>query len=560
LTEKQKTMNAASAAQEPDASRKPRVKSGKIEEYRNNKATALKIGLWRVRFLRRLFFEVYLYFDLQNYVIGFNFKIKGICRTLYKLSLKSHTNSMLYRFSIFTSYILAAFLILSRLFFGGFWIVENFCGDAYADCGAANGVLNGENKYFDVDRNAANNVLRSERKRLDADCGAAERSIETSGGYPMIPSMRVNYFDGSGALILKGEYTRNYIGITYSEAVRILDGLKRRGYDRTDAAGEIFRGFNDDVKKLRRAYCRPFKNAEAFFDPNADAEHRFGYSEGGDGAIVDEGAIVDALLRGLSQNKADITVGILKSPPEFSAERLKELTKRRASFSTGYSNSKPERKYNIALAAGFISGTVIPPDGIFSFNEKVGKRTAARGFREAPIIFDGRLVGGVGGGVCQVSTTIYNAALYADLEIVHAKRHSSVVGYVKPSFDAMVSEYNDLKIKNNTGFPLYIAANADESRLKIEFFGKPMEKGLKISLRSEIKQVINCEDNTLLNDGSYEIPEEGFFRISRGTNGCVSEGYADYYRGGVLERSERIRNDTYKPMNGIVVRRGEAVN
>jgi vancomycin resistance protein YoaR len=370
--------------------------------------------------------------------------------------------------------------------------------------------------------------------------------------------MRVNYFDEAGALIFRAEYPRNYRGITHSEAVKVLNRLKGHGYGATDAADEIFRGFKRDMEKLRAAYCYPPKDARAFFYPDAETGRKFQYAEGEDGAIIDEDATVAEMLKGMPKNRADITVKVLKAPPKITASRLKELTARRAAFSTGYSSSKPERKYNIALAAGFISGTVVPPDGIFSFNEVVGRRTAERGFQTAPIIFDGQLVEGVGGGVCQVSTTVYNAALYADLEIIHAKKHSSVVGYAKPSFDAMVSEYNDLKIKNNTGFPLYIAANADGNRLKIEFFGKPVEKGLKIALRSEVKKVVNCEDKVILNDGSYEISEEGFFRISRGANGCVSEGYIDYYRGGVLERSEKIRSDTYRPMNGVIVKDKES--
>ncbi|HKL94383.1 MAG TPA: VanW family protein, partial [Clostridia bacterium] len=105
----------------------------------------------------------------------------------------------------------------------------------------------------------------------------------------------------------------------------------------------------------------------------------------------------------------------------------------RATFSTTYSNSSPNRKHNIKLAASKLNITLYP-DEIFSFNRIVGERSEARGFLTAHIILDGKFVDGVGGGVCQVSTTLYNCALLSDLEILCAHRHSLPVSYVAPSF------------------------------------------------------------------------------------------------------------------------------
>lgn len=109
-----------------------------------------------------------------------------------------------------------------------------------------------------------------------------------------------------------------------------------------------------------------------------------------------------------------------------------------ACFSTYYGDSKQNRKDNVALACRKIDGTVLYPEDEFSFNDTVGARTMKNGFKSAYIIQNGEFVEGVGGGVCQVSSTLYNCALLCDLAITCVRAHSLPVGYVAPSFDALV--------------------------------------------------------------------------------------------------------------------------
>ena len=121
-------------------------------------------------------------------------------------------------------------------------------------------------------------------------------------------------------------------------------------------------------------------------------------------------------------------------------------------YTTKFKASNVKRSENIRLGAAMIDGTVIAPGDVFSFNEVVGPRTPERGFLEADIILNAELVPGIGGGICQVSTTLYNAALLSDLEIVSRVNHSLPISYVPLGRDATVS-YGaiDLKIRNNTG-------------------------------------------------------------------------------------------------------------
>ena len=147
----------------------------------------------------------------------------------------------------------------------------------------------------------------------------------------------------------------------------------------------------------------------------------------------------------------------------------------RSKFFTSYPSSTEERKSNIKLAAKSLDYAFVDVGGEFSFNQTVGARTEKRGYKTAKIIVGGEFVDGVGGGVCQVSTTLYNAVLLAGLKVTEFHAHSLPVSYVAPSFDAMVNSGSaDLKFINNTHNPVYIRAFADDATLTIEIYGEPM--------------------------------------------------------------------------------------
>ena len=142
-----------------------------------------------------------------------------------------------------------------------------------------------------------------------------------------------------------------------------------------------------------------------------------------------------------------------------------------AHFSTYYGDSKQNRKDNIALAARKIDGLVLYPEDEFSFNDIVGRRTVENGFKTAYVIQNGDFVEGVGGGVCQVSSTLYNCALLANLAITCVRAHSLPVSYVAPSFDAMVSAASDLRFVNTLCAPITIRMSANGKYLRAEIYG-----------------------------------------------------------------------------------------
>ena len=226
----------------------------------------------------------------------------------------------------------------------------------------------------------------------------------------------------------------------------------------------------------------------------------------------------------------------------------------RSHFYTSYSSSSEERKCNIATACKSLNGTLVPSGEEFSFNRTVGERTEKRGYKKAKIIVGGEFVDGVGGGVCQVSTTLYNALLLAGLKIIEYHPHSLPVSYVAPSFDAMVnSAWADLRFINNTKNPIIIYAIADGQRLTVKIFGQKLEE--YIERKSVIVEEIPAPENLIEYDNDNEYPDlyEGDTRVLKfGIKGYKSEGYLRITKNGKTS-TVKLRSDRYAPVRGKTV-------
>lgn len=219
-----------------------------------------------------------------------------------------------------------------------------------------------------------------------------------------------------------------------------------------------------------------------------------------------------------------------------------------ARFSTYYGDSKPNRKDNVALACRKIDGTVLYPEDEFSFNDIVGARTVENGFKSAYIIKDGEFVEGIGGGVCQVSSTLYNCALLANLTITCVRAHSLPVSYVAPSFDAMVSTASDLRFVNTLSSPVTIKMLADGKYLKAEMYGI---ESCTIRRRSQTIETLPFEIE-YRDDATLKLGEEVI--ETYGKAGLRSQGFLEYYQNGKLIKTVLIRKDTYFPQKRIVLR------
>ena len=217
-----------------------------------------------------------------------------------------------------------------------------------------------------------------------------------------------------------------------------------------------------------------------------------------------------------------------------------------SAYTTYFNSNDVGRCENIAIAAALIDGITIQPYGEFSFNATVGRRTAEAGFQQAKIIVGGEYVLGVGGGVCQVSTTLYNAALKSGLQATEFHPHSLQVGYVDPSRDAMVSSQSDLKLFNPHPHAVYLSSKTKKGAIQITFYGKP------IAERYELVSQTLAEvppPAPIIKEGD----KEEILRAEK--QGIKSELYLERYLGDKLIERKRLRKDEYRPIQGIIVKK-----
>jgi len=230
-----------------------------------------------------------------------------------------------------------------------------------------------------------------------------------------------------------------------------------------------------------------------------------------------------------------------------------------ASFSTEFSTSGESRKHNVKRATELIDGAVVREGEIFSFNALTGERSIENGYKESPVIEFGKYTLGIGGGVCQVSTTLYNAVLLAGLKVVAVSPHSLPVGYVPPSMDAMVSKATDFRFFNDTPYPIRIEGRVKNNTLTFKIYGfKTLTDGEKIVFRSVVKEQLKGEYEEV--EDKENLLEEGeeYRILKKAKNGLISECYKEVYYRGELQNSVCVRRDLYKAEKGVkLVRKAE---
>ncbi|WP_176461941.1 VanW family protein [Anaeromicrobium sediminis] len=217
-------------------------------------------------------------------------------------------------------------------------------------------------------------------------------------------------------------------------------------------------------------------------------------------------------------------------------------------FTTKYSASNKPRSTNIAVATSYINGTLLKPGEVFSYNETVGRRTSERGFKVAGVYANGRVSKGLGGGICQTSTTLYNATLLGDLEIVDRSNHSLTVPYVPLSRDATVSwGVQDFKFKNNTDKDLYIYGSTTKNTVTFKIYGKKLDKEIKLIskvLSKKYASVQKIEDPNL-NPGEEKVTDKGH-------TGYSSKLIKEVYKNGELLDSYVVSKDYYRTTPKII--------
>lgn len=214
-----------------------------------------------------------------------------------------------------------------------------------------------------------------------------------------------------------------------------------------------------------------------------------------------------------------------------------------ATFSTTFAADDINRNHNIQLAAKAIDKTLVFSGDQFSFNKVVGKATAQRGYREAPVIVGGELVEGIGGGICQVSSTLYNTILLADLSIVERRNHGLAVSYLPPGRDATISYgWIDLKFLNDRNHAVWLRTFIDGNKLTVTFYGKVIPGHEVTILTTDLTSITAAEEIIMTAD----LPKGVRERLKKGQPGYhVTVWRVTKMNGEVISR-EMLSQDSYR--------------
>lgn len=319
---------------------------------------------------------------------------------------------------------------------------------------------------------------------------------------------------------------------------KVIGGIKKSGKYSADVKYYLC-GENSVSNFVCAAVEKTVKEPYCVF--NAEGEP-FDYYGGENGLKCDRKKLLCDIRTALNGNFDCVYPSVSVVCPHGSVEELKANTVKISSFTTYFDGSNADRAANIRLAAQKLNGSIIAPNEVFSFNASVGERTEEKGFKRAKIIQNGKYVYGYGGGVCQVSTTLYNAAALCGLEICEYHPHTLQVSYVPPSRDAMVSgNYCDLKFKNTRLTPVYMRVNCTFNAVTCTLYGQP--DGYEYTFESKVVRSLPKPEAEVI------VGESGV--ISYGREGLVSEGVLVKTRQG--ERVVALtRRDRYLPIADVV--------
>lgn len=269
------------------------------------------------------------------------------------------------------------------------------------------------------------------------------------------------------------------------------------------------------------------------------------------GEIVNQSSTLNKLPERWQDVIKDVRIAIVleKRQPAVDEEALSNMGQLSV-FSTWYNMGEVDRSHNLAQAASKINTAVVLPRQTFSFNRTVGERIVKNGYRDAMVIVNGKFVPGLGGGICQVSSTLYNACLLAGMKITERHNHSLAVTYVPLGLDATVAYgVQDFKFENNTSSPIYIKAIASGGKLTITLYGN-LDYKQKISLSKVIDKEINYttvyQNDNSLPAGTQKIDHKGI-------PGYIVRSFRTYYdSNGKVAKTEQLARDSYIPLNQII--------
>ena len=269
------------------------------------------------------------------------------------------------------------------------------------------------------------------------------------------------------------------------------------------------------------------------------------------GLKVDEDATFKILPTNLHEiSTLRMPIIMVRQQPQVNEEMLKNMGEI-SSYSTFYNPGEVNRSHNLYMAASSVNKIMIAPQTVFSFNNTVGARTMETGYLDALVIVGNKFEPGLGGGICQVSSTLYNACLLAGLEIVERYNHALAVAYVPLGRDATVAYgIQDLKIRNSTDSPVYIRVIASGGKLTVNIYGN-----LKYKRKIDISNIIDQTLDFVVEKETDPKMAAGEQRVDhKGNPGYIVRSFRNFYdENGKIVKTEQLARDTYKPLNELIL-------
>ncbi|HWS29707.1 MAG TPA: VanW family protein [Clostridia bacterium] len=385
-------------------------------------------------------------------------------------------------------------------------------------------------------------VLEKETQRLDAI------KIElTFNGVKKEFSAAELGVSGNAAEVLNVAYTYNKSGDLLGDFNSTQDALKLNSDISIDAETMV-----ENVGAFLNGNARDALDATASFDPST---RTFTYTKEKNGVLAYPEAVCSALegriLAG-DYSPFEVTGEFVKvTEPAVTAAELEKNTGLLVQFRTIAANNE-KRNVNIELMCNAVDGFVLKPGETLSLNELVGQRTLEKGFTIAPAIVDGQLTDDVGGGICQLAGTLYNAALLADMEIVERVHHTWPSDYLPIGLDATLNWNNkDLKIKNRSAYPIYIAAELKDLVVSVEIYGQPLPEDVEIVIENRIiGQTDTPVPQVIYTDKLTAGASKTQVKSRPGYEVLV---YRHYLKSGAVYASELISHDHFRAVQGTML-------
>ena len=416
-------------------------------------------------------------------------------------------------------------------------------------------------------------------KGSNTDIAGTETVIESESETEMQKEVQVDGISITGmskseakAAILKEfpwsmtvEYDSDQYKVTDLMAEKVdalLDEIYKDGSDPQESYTLDTSGLDEKVKAEAAAcgakWDKKAKNGS--IDKFDAASGKFVFAGEENGFAIDQDKLAADISQALKDKKFDakITASGSDVAPEISAASAKEKYKTISSFTTN-TTANQNRNTNVRLAAEAINGTVIKPGQEFSFNGTVGQRTEAKGYKGAAAYNNGEVVQEIGGGVCQVSTTLYNAVFKAGLKISSRRSHTFEPSYVTPGRDATVSwDQPDFKFINNSSTAIGLRASYADQKVTVSVYGIPiLEDGITWDLDSKKVEDLGTPNPTYEEDQTLQPGAE--VTKSKGSAGSRWETYKIVYKNGKEISRELDHKTTYKGHTPVVRRNSTGV-